>query len=169
MFKCSQRCYNLRLMSTRALLLAELEWISGNCQRLIRMVKPEHLDYRPFPEMRSLLELLNHLAQIPAIDLLILRGAAEGEVQKAEQAWFRNTPDEAADALRQGSLALREYIDKLSLDQFENESGTAFYGRTQTNAKWLLEIVTHLYHHRAQLHMYLKLNGYPVNTRTLYG
>ncbi len=155
-------------MSTRALLLSELEWISGNCQRLIRMIKPEHFGWRPFESMRSLHELANHLAQVPAIDLLILRGAAEEEVQKAEQSWMRDDPGAIAEALRQGTLALREYIDKLTLDQFENESGTAFYGRTQTNAKWLLEVSTHLYHHRAQLFMYLKLNGYPVNTRSLY-
>jgi len=34
---------------------------------------------------------------------------------------------------------------------------------------WLLDIITHSYHHRAQLFTYLKQLGLPVDMATLYG
>ena len=155
-------------MTGRLQLLEELKKISENCCRLLSQARAEHSDYRPQDNVRSLAELANHLAQIPAIDLLILKGTPEKEVQEAEQVLDRSDPAGWCQVLRDGARELHRYMEKLSFDEYENNSGTAFYGRTQTNAQWLLEIITHLYHHRAQLFMYLKLNGYDVNTRTLY-
>lgn len=155
-------------MTGRLQLLEELKRITENCSRLLALAQDEHLDYRPQDGMRSLAELGNHLAQIPSIDLTILRGATEKEVQDRERELARPDPAGWQEVLRDGQTELHRYIERLSLDEYENNSGTAFYGRTQTNAQWLLEIVTHLYHHRAQFFMYLKLNGYDVSTKTLY-
>lgn len=155
-------------MTGRMLLLEELKKITENCCRLMSLAKEVHLDYRPQDGMRSLAELANHLAQVPAIDLTILKGTPEKEVQEAERALNRPDPAGWCEVMREGERELYRYIERLSLDEYENNSGTAFYGRTQTNAQWLLEIITHLYHHRAQFFMYLKLNGYDVSTKTLY-
>lgn len=155
-------------MTGRLQLLEELKRICENCCHLVGLAQDEHLDYRPLDGMRSLRELGNHLAQIPAIDLTILKGAKENEVQDAERSLDHPDPAGWCEVLREGQKELHRYMERLSLDEYENSSGTAFYGRTQTNAQWLLEIVTHLYHHRAQFFMYLKLNGYDVSTRTLY-
>jgi len=155
-------------MTGRLQLLEELRKITENCCRLLSLAREEHLDYRPQEGMRSLRELANHLAQVPAVDLTILKGATEKEVQEAERSLDRSDPAGWQEVLRDGQKELYRYIERLSLDEYENNSGTAFYGRTQTNAQWLLEIITHLYHHRAQFFMYLKLNGYDVSTKTLY-
>jgi len=156
-------------MTGRGLLLDELEWISGNCCRLLGMAKPEHMDWRPQEGMRTLAEVANHLAQIPSVDLRIMKGDSEQEIKDLEQSLMRQQPQQWCEELRGGVITLRHFIETLSLDDYENGSGMAFYGRTQTYANWLLEVVTHMYHHRAQLFMYLKLNGYKVDTSTLYG
>jgi uncharacterized damage-inducible protein DinB len=155
-------------MTGRGLLLNELERVSANACRLFALIKPEHLGYRPREGMRSLAELANHLAQIPSVDMRLMRGDEEGAVIALEQQLLRETPDDWAALLKEGTAEMARFIERLTQSDFETGSGTAYYGRTQTHAQWLLEMITHLYHHRAQLFMYLKLNGYPVNTRTLY-
>ena len=155
-------------MTGRGLLLNELEKITANAKRLLALARPEHHDWRPQEGMRTLAELANHLAQVPAVDYRLLRGDTEEQVAALEQELKRDDAEGWCGVLQEGAAQLLQYYERLTLDQFENGSGTAYYGRTQTNAQWLLEIITHLYHHRAQLFVYLKLNGYPVNTRTLY-
>ena len=155
-------------MTGRGQLLKELERITGNCCHFFSLVRPEHLDYAPREGMRSLRELANHLAQIPAVDYRILRGDTEEQIVELERQLDRQAPEEWQAVLKDGTAELARYIEHLTHDEYENGSGTAFYGRTQTNAQWLLEVITHCYHHRAQLFVYLKLNGYDVSTRTLY-
>lgn len=155
-------------MTGRQLILEELRRIAKNCCKLLEMAKVEHLDYRPKENMRSLRELGNHLAQVPAVDLKIMRGVPESEVQKLEGSLMRDDPRDWCAVMREGVDELAHFVEHLTYDEYENGSGTAFYGRTQTYAQWLLEVVTHIYHHRSQFFTYLKLNGYNVNTRTLY-
>lgn len=64
--------------------------------------------------------------------------------------------------------AAAEYFGSLSPEQFQTQVGKAFYGHAAPMHEWLLEIITHSYHHRAQLFTYLKLLGRPVDMFTLY-
>jgi len=160
-------------VTTKGLLLRELEWISGSCARLLALAKPDDLDFRPRDNMRTLRELGHHLAQIPAIDHAIMRGLKQEEVQAEEDKLTREAEERTLPAGWQGVIGsgvkdLARFMETLPMNEFEAGSGSAFYGRTQTYAQWLLETVTHLYHHRAQFFTYLKELGYDVGTRTLY-
>ena len=44
----------------------------------------------------------------------------------------------------------------------------AHYGAANPQSVWLLELVTHIYHHRGQLYAYLKMMGVPVDVEHLY-
>lgn len=155
-------------MTTRELLFADLERVVANCCRMLLLPSAEHLSWRPREGMRSLAELANHLAQIPAIDLQILKGTQEHVISEQERQLIRDGGEGWVEVMRQGLSDMQRFMEKLSVDNFEHDSGTAYYGRTQTYSQWLLEALTHIYHHRGQLHNYLKQLGYPVNTRTLY-
>jgi uncharacterized damage-inducible protein DinB len=155
-------------MTTREMLFADLERIVANCCRLLELAKPEDYGWRPRDNMRTLLELANHLAQVPGVDLLILQGVAEHEVSEQERLLRRDDAAGLLVVLRQGTADLERFMEKQSVDAFEHNSSTAYYGRTQTYAQWLLEALTHMYHHRGQYFNYLKLLGYDINTRTLY-
>lgn len=155
-------------MTGRLLLLTELERLSKNVCRFLALIQPEHNGYRPQDNMRTMLELANHLAQIPAVDYRIIRGDKEGELGKLEGELARDNGDELCEVVREGVADMSRFYERLSFDEYENGSATAYFGRTQTHAQWLLEVITHMYHHRAQLFMYLKLNGYDVSTRHLY-
>ncbi len=155
-------------MTSRGLLLNELEHVLRNCRRIIELIQPDDLSFRPAANMRTLEELCNHLSQIPAIDLLIMKGAEEAEVQEREKKLFARSREDLFKVMEEGTRDLTRFMESMSFDEYENGSGVAFYGRSQTFQQWLLESVTHIYHHRAQMHMYLKLKGYPVDTNTLY-
>jgi len=168
----SLRPYNVSV-TTKGLLLRELEWITGNVSRLLALVKPDDLDFRPNEKVRSLRELGHHLAQIPAVDLAIMRGLKQEEIHAEEDRLTREAEERALPAgwvgvLGGGAKDLGRFMETLSMHDFEAGSGSAFYGRTQTYAQWLLETITHLYHHRAQFFGYLKQLGYDVASRNLY-
>lgn len=155
-------------MTGRMQLLDELGWITANCCRMLEEIPEDAYSFCPQEGMRSLAQLANHLAQVPAVDLAIMQGGKEKEIQDLEASLSRSNPADWVALMREGKDSLYRYMDHLSLDQYENSSGTAFYGRTQTNAQWLLEVITHLYHHRSQLYLYLKLCGCDVKASSLY-
>ena len=94
----------INLVTTKGLLLRELEWITGSCARLLALVKPDDLDFRPTDRMRSLRELGHHLAQIPAVDLAIMRGLKQEEVQAEEDRLSREAEASALPGGWQGVL-----------------------------------------------------------------
>jgi uncharacterized damage-inducible protein DinB len=160
-------------MTGRGQLLRELEWISKNAARILTIPRAADLDFRPREDMRTLRELGHHLAQIPSVDMAIMRGLKEEEVTAEEdklaaRAETEGLPNGWRSVLRDGSKDLARFMEQLSSAEYETGSGTAYFGRTQTYSQWLLETVTHLYHHRSQFFTYLKLLGYDVGTRTLY-
>ncbi|SIT09231.1 DinB family protein [Kroppenstedtia eburnea] len=54
------------------------------------------------------------------------------------------------------------------LTALRRETRPFYADHALTQAKWLTEIVTHIFHHRAQLLNYLKELGHPVNMFDLY-
>lgn len=153
----------------QAHLLKELGNVGRSVERLLGLLPEDRLDWRPRENMRNLLQLANHLSQVPAVDLAILQGASHEQVQELERRLARSTPGELILVWRNGVDAVGAFYASLSAEQFENQVGKAFYGHEATLSEWLLEIVTHTYHHRAQLFTYLKIMGLPVDMSTLYG
>lgn len=120
--------------------------------------------------MRSLVELARHLTSIPETDLAILHEAAEEEVRRLEGKYeILDGADALAFAMEKGFETFRNYMLSLSDDAFLTHKTKPFYlqeGKTQ--AEWLTETLTHIYHHRAQLFQYEKALGYEVNMFDLY-
>jgi uncharacterized damage-inducible protein DinB len=149
-------------------MLKALTHLSGSLEELFSQVQPEHLNWRPRENMRTLLELANHLAQIPSVDLKILQGGTEAEVRALEQALYRREPSAWIAVWKDGVDAVSRFYESLTPEAFAHDVARAFYGHAAPLSEWLLEIITHAYHHRAQLFTYLKILGYPVDMFTLY-
>lgn len=155
----------------KQLLFEELELIVRTTAGLIRKVSPQDADYRPGNEMRTLLELMHHLVSVPSVDLLILQENTEQVIREQEAL----IAEAGADAERliewmtSGLQAVKAYMESLSEEDFLNKKTKPFYlEHASTQAKWLIEIVTHAQHHRAQLFTYMKSRGYTVNMFDLY-
>lgn len=160
----------LPLHEMKTLLYDELELIVRTSCALMDKIKPEDLAYRPADNMRTLRELAEHLAAVPDVDLLILQEGTEEQVRALEAEFSKeNGMQGLTERMRGGLARLRAYMDGLSDEAFLQRKTRPFYlEHASTQAKWLVEIVTHAQHHRGQLFTYLKIRGYEVNMFDLY-
>ncbi|HEY0828300.1 MAG TPA: DinB family protein [Bacilli bacterium] len=157
----------------RELLFEELYLAVRTTIKLITKVKAEHWEYRPGENMRSLKELANHLVQIPYVDLAIMQEKNSDTVDKLQNTdLFTTDPQEMIKIMEQGFMALQDYIVSFTENDLLQKHTKAFYSGEDSNgysqAKWLVEITTHAFHHRGQLFNYLKQLGYQVNMFDLY-
>jgi uncharacterized damage-inducible protein DinB len=151
-------------------LFEELTLIVNTTAGLIRKISPEDWSYQPRENMRTLLELVQHLVAVPAVDLLILQEKSEDEARSLEAVFAEDRDAESMfKRMEQGFSELKSYMEDLSEEDFLHKKTTPFYlPHSTAQAKWLIEIVTHTQHHRGQLFTYLKTKGYEVNMFDLY-
>ncbi|GIO93785.1 DinB family protein [Paenibacillus lactis] len=160
-----------QLVEMKQLLFEELEHIVKTSSNLIMKISDKDWDYRPASNMRSLLELVHHLVSVPGADLLIMREKPEEEVRQLEGAIAADGGDKEKLIawMNKGLADLKSYMDSLSDDDFLHKKTTPFYlEHGSAQAKWLIEVVTHAQHHRAQMFNYLKAQGYEVSMFDLY-
>lgn len=160
-----------QLVEMKQLLFEELEHIVKTSSNLIMKISDKDWDYRPASNMRSLLELVHHLVSVPGADLLIMREKPEEEVRQLEGAIAADGGDKEKLIawMNKGLADLKSYMDGLSDDDFLHKKTTPFYlEHGSAQAKWLIEVVTHAQHHRAQMFNYLKAQGYEVSMFDLY-
>lgn len=155
-------------MTGREQLLIELEFVVKNCCRLFDFIQRDDLEWQPGEGMRTLSEQANYLARIPALDLRIVQGKEEEVIDELEASLERNHPRAWCGVMREGMRELYRFYEQMTLNEYENGIASAYFGRTQVHARWLMETVTHIYHHRGALFTYLQLKGYDVSTRDLY-
>jgi hypothetical protein len=122
------------------------------------------MDFRAHEDMRSIYELTNYLAQVPQVDMRIIRGDDEEKIRALEQELARENPAGWGEVLRLGMEESTRFYEGLTMDVYENGSATAYYGRTQTHARWLVETISRMYHHRSQLIIFMKLSGSEIRT-----
>ncbi|MBP1990640.1 DinB family protein [Paenibacillus eucommiae] len=159
------------VMQIRDHLLDELELAARTSGALISRIQAAEWNYQPQEGMRTLLQLVHHLIAIPASDLAIMQEKTQPEVEQVENsAQHLTDPEQLVQRLRENVDALKQYILSLDEDELLNKSTKAFYlEHGMVQIKWLIEIVTHSFHHRSQLYNYMKQLGHDVNFFMLYG
>lgn len=137
---------------------------------LVDRITPEQWNYRPKENMRTLLELTHHLVMVPATDLAILQEKQGPEFDAIEEDVKAVTdPQQLCELMQQSYESLKNYMLSLSEDDFLNKSTKPLYSdQGSVQVKSLIEVVTHVFHHRAQLFNYLKELGHDVNMFVLY-
>ncbi len=155
------------------ILLDMFEYESAQARFVLSAAKDTDLSFTPKDEMRPLIDLTNHLAQIPIIDFKFFTKEFESfeQVRAMENDLRQDTIENMLTAYDQGIESIKEYISKLSDEQALENNMKAFYqdGPDKNWAHYLPEITTHLAMHKMQLWMYLKLAGAHVSMWTYYG
>ncbi|TFB21779.1 DinB family protein [Filobacillus milosensis] len=148
----------------------EMEVAIRSTQNLLFKVREEDWEFRPHENMRSLRDLANHLIAIPAIDLYIMKEEPHEKIKELEEKYNKLTnAEDMSVAFEDGYNKLKEYMQTLSDDNFLHMKTKAFYmEKGQSQAQWLIEIMTHMFHHRAQVFNYLKQLEYDVSMFDLY-
>ncbi len=159
------------LREMKGLLFEELELIVRTTSNLLGKIKSEHWEHRPAANMRSLLELAQHLAGVTSVDLLILKEASREQVRELEVRIEADggDADKLAAWMSSGLADLKTYMESLSDEDFLRKKTKPFYlDHASAQAKWLIEIVTHAQHHRGQMFNYMKVLGYEISMSDLY-
>ncbi|MFC0015176.1 MULTISPECIES: DinB family protein [Allobacillus] len=154
----------------RNVMFEEIELCVRTTQSLLLQIKDTDWAFRPAENMRTLRELAIHLVSIPETDLYILKEEPLEKVQELENKYSQlHTATDMGVVFEEGYHALCEYMSSLSEEEFFNKKTKAFYmedGHTQ--AQWLAEIQSHVFHHRGQFYNYLKQLQYDVTMADLY-
>ncbi|MBZ9536981.1 DinB family protein [Cytobacillus oceanisediminis] len=121
---------------------------------MIETLKEADLQQRPASNKRSIGELLEHIAVICRADLLISNGATQKEMAEYYSSVSLKSVKDVKDAIAYNYEILKDSYRNITESELQ-ERTTSYWGATYTRYEWLLEIVAHIYHHRAQLHTLL--------------
>ncbi|MFS0690701.1 DinB family protein [Sporosarcina sp. 179-K 8C2 HS] len=136
---------------------ATLNQISIAVHSIINMMDKldlNDLDVKPTENKYSVGQLLAHMSLICQADLLISDEASQEQMSIYYSLNTLQTISEMKEAL----LANYTLLENRYLGYAEKEliqTTTSYWGVSYTRFEWLLEISSHLYHHRGQLHAML--------------
>ena len=142
-------------------------------ESLVKMVPADKLDYKPTPDFMSLGQLIFHLCDGGIGEAL--RKTVSGDWPKIEEMEESMKHElqacnvqEALAKLEQDKKVLRETLDGVTEEDFQNRLVSVPWGWEAKIEMMALQFLSHFFHHKMQLFTYLKLLGLPVNTTTLY-
>lgn len=155
------------------ILVGTLERESLQARFVLAAAKDVDLTFSPYEGMRPLLDLANHLAQIPSIDFKFFSNEFKTfeEVHEWEKKLHRSDITSLLAVFDEGIETLKKYFKNLSDKEILEKKLKAFYeeGPEKDWAHYLPEMTTHIAMHKMELWMYLKLAGAPVSMWTYYG
>ncbi|WP_144510696.1 DinB family protein [Bacillus sp. FJAT-22090] len=137
-------------------ILNQLKFISHTIEQMFQHVDVKIVQEYPVAGKMSVWEVCIHLSQIPKADLLIQKSYTK---QQMATYYKTNMPINVEDAKIQFITGIEElvsFFEELPQDQWSKRF-TTYWGSEYSRLEWLIQIVTHLVHHRAQLYQYLLL------------
>ncbi|HUU77378.1 MAG TPA: hypothetical protein VMX55_03480 [candidate division Zixibacteria bacterium] len=131
-------------------------------------------DFKLTEKTRTLIELVNHIAQIPRIDIGIYSGELDSG-EKAHAMEVELTREKFDDILKifdDGCNYLQKYFSNMTDEDFLEENLKAFYELDREAQAWthyFAKLITHMVLHKGILWAYLKAANLNVNMFTYYG
>ncbi|PGM54978.1 damage-inducible protein DinB [Bacillus sp. AFS053548] len=121
---------------------------------MIDLINEEDLKFRPVEDKKSIGELVQHLCELIGADMEIMRGVSQ------EMMVNYYTEVECKSLVDMKRLLQKNFheLKEVYFNMKENdlvEKTTSYWGLQYSKFEWLLEILVHFTHHRAQLHMLL--------------
>ncbi|PEP54630.1 DinB family protein [Bacillus pseudomycoides] len=138
--------------------LNQLEIVVESISSIIHQLGEEDLQVQPIATKRSIGELLKHISVICKADYLILNNASREEMDKFYNSIMLYTLLDIEQQLFENFRFLKKNISKYKEEELLEQT-TSYWGVTYTRYEWLLEIATHISHHRGQLHTMLSHYG----------
>lgn len=153
----------------RVLWEGELEFLRKNLIHYLRYWPAGEEDWRPAPNAYRLLDLASHLFGLPKAYAAVLREAPREEIFRLTGGpWTARGPEDLQRLLEEGMDEFRSLLAAVPDAEFSARPVPWPFGEPMTPERLVLNLVTHIYHHRGQFHIYLKQLGAPVDTETVY-
>jgi len=152
-------------MTISEALLPEFDLEMANTRKTLERV-PEKPDFSPHPKSTPLGKLAPHVAQLAGFGLTVL---TTEELDFSKGSW-KPLPFESAaqlvGAFDEGAAKVRQALINMKDEAWNTKWKLAWQGNTIFEGPRFLAyremFLNHLVHHRAQLGVYLRLNGVPV-------
>ncbi|MBN1329881.1 MAG: hypothetical protein JXA54_10440 [Candidatus Heimdallarchaeota archaeon] len=162
------------MIDIKTILLEFFEDEAAEARVVIEKIKDISLDHRLTKETRTVLELANHIAQIPRIDIGIYSKELDSgeKAHKMELELTRQTIDEILKVYDEGCKYLKNYFVKMTNEDFTKKCFVPFYEPNTSPKAWsyfLPKLTTHITMHKGILWSYLKSANAKVNMFTYYG
>lgn len=122
--------------------------------QMLNQYNEDTLKIRPIHSNRSVFEMCAHLSLICHADLLIFNGITEKQLHTFYKEQTPETITQMQQMMIQGYNLLSKTFLSYSNEQLA-EVMTAYWGVSYSRFEWLLEILSHFYHHRGQIHIIL--------------
>ncbi|MGE7624718.1 DinB family protein [Viridibacillus sp. NPDC096237] len=132
----------------------QIQFTINSIKGLIETLNQSDFQIAPIEGKRTVGELVSHLSILCRADLQIIKKASMEEMDAFYELNIVNSKKEMLEQLNEGYEELVCYYESLP-DAFS--TATSYWGTTYSHFEWLLEILAHLNHHRAQLHLYVTL------------
>nr|WP_129689342.1 DinB family protein [Gottfriedia acidiceleris] len=121
---------------------------------MIDLINEEDLNFRPVDEKKSIGELVQHLCELIGADIEIMSGASQEMMANYYTVVECKSLVEMKSLLQKNFHELKEFYFNMKENDLV-EKTTSYWGLQYSKFEWLLEILVHFTHHRAQLHMLL--------------
>ncbi|PEL10547.1 DinB family protein [Bacillus sp. AFS017336] len=121
---------------------------------MLELITEEDLNFRPIDDKKSIGELAQHLCELIGADLKIMSGVSQEAMVVYYSEVQCTSLIEMKKLLQKNFHDLKEnYLKMNGQDLFEEV--TSYWELKYSKFEWLLEILVHFTHHRAQLHTLL--------------
>jgi uncharacterized damage-inducible protein DinB len=136
-----------------------------NTRKLLELVPLDDArrGYKPHPKSMSLEALASHVAEAPGWTKILFQGDVF-EMQPDYKPRIATSTAELLKMFDEAAEQGRNALDGAS-DAVMQKNWTFKFGDTSmknSRTKWARSFINHMIHHRAQLGVYLRLNGIPI-------
>ncbi|WP_088044019.1 DinB family protein [Bacillus sp. EAC] len=129
---------------------------------MVNRLDHNDMNFRLLEEKKSIGELVQHLCELIEADLLISKGTLKEEMNQYYQSVNCRSIDEMKKLLTSGLKSLESEYSILTEEELAKKV-SSYWGVEYTRFEWLLEILVHFTHHRAQLHMLISMKYRDLN------
>ncbi|WP_088013877.1 DinB family protein [Gottfriedia acidiceleris] len=121
---------------------------------MMDLINEEDLNFRPVDDKKSIGEVVQHLCELIGADMEIMRGASKEKMVQYYTLVKCKSIVEMKSMLQKNLHELKDFYFNMNEEDLVEET-TSYWGLQYSRFEWLLEILVHFTHHRAQLHMLL--------------
>lgn len=158
-------------MTISEALLSEFDQEIAKTRKTLERVPADKPDFAPHPSSRPLGKLAPHVAELAGFGLSILTTPQVDFSSGSYKPLPFESPAQLVKVLEEGAAKVRQALIDTSDDAWKENWKLSFQGKALFDGPRFLAyremFLNHLVHHRAQLGVYLRLNGVPVPA--LYG
>ncbi|CAH0347435.1 DinB family protein [Bacillus sp. CECT 9360] len=139
-------------------MLHQLSVAVNSSIQMLEQTPDELLEWKPDEVRRTIREMFVHLATLCKADYYIMSGYSQKEM---EEYYLQANPVSKQEIKEYMTDSFTFFSDKaLSFTESQlSEKQASYWGTVYTRYEWLLEILSHFYHHRGQIHAFLTVNG----------